>query len=175
MKADRLATEKPDILTGLPLSYFRRYLQENSAMKQIPLTQGKFALVDDEDYEWLMTWKWCTANCRNLVYARAYDNYGMFSMHRLLMLYPPSPYHIDHINHNGLDNRRVNLRVVTSRQNQHNRQYQGSSKYPGVYWNKRDLAWYSHIRINGKLRHIGVFQSELNAGLAYQIAERWLT
>ena len=85
---------------------------EVSHMKRIKLTQGKFALVDDEVFEWLNTWKWHASRsvkpCCSF-YAKTTrskeEGYGSFQMHRLLMVHPKGMV-IDHINHNGLDNRK---------------------------------------------------------------------
>ena len=78
----------------------------------------------------------------------------------------------DHINGNGLDNRRENLRICTHAENQRNsRSARGSSsQYKGISWNKRDKRWYSHIRIDDKQQHLGVFTSEVKAAKAYDAA-----
>lgn len=98
-------------------------------MKTIPLTQGQVALVDDEDYEYLMQWKWCAAWNGNTYYAfrGGKKEHGkkrqMIKMHRDL-LDTPRGLEVDHLNGNGLDNRRCNIRNCTHKenmQNQHNR------------------------------------------------------
>jgi len=143
-------------------------------MKKIPLTQGKFALVDDEDFDWLMTWKWHAHKNRSTFYAVTNIPYSggqeAINMHRLLMLYPTE--HTDHVNHNGLDNRKHNLRDCTHRQNMSNLRKPGSSQYTGVNWHKRDKIWVSQIRINGKVKHLGLFprDHEYDAYLTYQAA-----
>jgi len=144
-------------------------------MKQIPLTQGKFALVDDEDYDWLMTWKWYAHKQGKTFYAATNMPYseggGMILMHRLLMMYPKDM-HVDHINHDGLDNRKSNLRDCTNRQNQSNLRKPGVSQYTGVYWHKHANKWRSQIQINSKLKHLGYFprDHEYDAHLAYLAA-----
>jgi|GEM_PF-2358882 len=143
-------------------------------MKKIPLTQGKFALCDDEDYSWLMTWKWWAQKGRNTFYVATTrpgsEGGGTLQMHRLLMLYPTE--HTDHWNHNGLDNRKNNLRDCTNRQNQSNLREPGSSKYTGVYWDNSRGVWKSHIKINGRTKTLGRFplDYEYDAHLTYLAA-----
>lgn len=140
-------------------------------MKQIPLTQGLFALVDDDDYEWLNQWKWCAAKDRNVFYARRNSK-------RVNGKQTPIHMHIeiigrkeglvtDHINGDGLDNRRENLRHVTNRQNQQNRHNERSSKYPGVYWYKRDGKWATRIWVGSRRLWLGCFAIEADAYQAY--------
>ena len=149
-------------------------------VRQIELTRGKVALVDDEDYERLAAHKW---------YARAKSRYGLtyyamrrccnpdihtttVRMHRVIMDAPPGM-QVDHINGNGLDNRRDNLRLATHSQNQANRRYKApgkSSQFLGVSWRKREKQWRAQIGINGKLRWLGRFDAEIDAALAYNEA-----
>jgi len=141
-------------------------------MKEIPLTQGKVALVDDEDYPSIMGHKWYASNNRFTYYAvtnvpgvtrRQYT----LRMHRLI-LNPPKGKEIDHINGNGLDNRRENLRIVTRRQNTQNRHESKSSKYVGVCSNKRGKKWTADVGIGSYRAHIKVFDNEERAALAYR-------
>ena len=76
---------------------------------------------------------------------------------------------VDHINHNGLDNRKENLREVTQAQNQRNRRSNknSSSQYKGVSWFKRDKKWHAQIKHKGKGIHLGYFTCEHQAALAY--------
>lgn len=93
----------------------------------------------------------------------------MIQMHRLI-LNTPVGMDSDHINHDGLDNRRVNLRVCTHRQNlsnQKKRNKPASSRFKGVYWHKAARKWLTHIQPNGKKVYLGLFDSELEAAYAY--------
>ncbi len=128
-------------------------------MKHIPLSQGKFAIVDDEDYDYLMQWKWYANKMGNTWYA---TNYNKGGMHRLIMKYPKG-LQVDHINHNGLDNRRCNLRICTKQQNEWNRlpNCNAASPYRGVQ--KMRGKWAANIRFNGKLIYLGVFASDTEA------------
>ena len=88
----------------------------------------------------------------------------LYGAHRLAWLYMNGEWpenQIDHINRNELDNRIINLRPVTARQNQHNRI--DGCKYTGVSWNKRDSRWQSHIKISDKIISLGTFKTHLAA------------
>ena len=139
-------------------------------MRLIPLTQGKFALCDGEDYDWLMTWKWCAHKGGKTFYA-INNTHGPLLMHRLLMIHPKGM-DIDHDDHDGLDNRKHNLIVCTHRQNASNRREPGSSQYTGVSWDKQRGKWKSQIWINDKKKHLGLFplDKEYEAHLTYLAA-----
>lgn len=146
--------------------------------KRIPLTQGKFAIVDDTDFDWLNQWKWYTHADLITYYATRWvykpkPRRRVF-MHRLI-LSPPKDMMTDHINGNGLDNRRCNLRVCTSSQNQQNsRKHRGcSSIYKGVSRNTgRGKTWVAYICTNGRLRQLGAFDDEWDAACAYNAEAR---
>jgi len=137
---------------------------------EIELTQGKVAMVDDEDFEWLTQWKWCAHNTNGYWYAKSGAKPSI-RMHQLL-LDPPLGYQCDHINNDGLDNRRVNLRLCTSSQNQQNRKPQsgGTSKFKGVHWYKNYKRWMAGIQINQERIFLGYFHSEIDAAQAYDKA-----
>jgi hypothetical protein len=96
-------------------------------------------------------------------------------MHREI-LRPPGHLVVDHINHNGLDNRKANLRHATRAQNNFNRliiiREDSSSKYKGVSWRKRKKKWRARICINGERKHIGYFKDEIHAAKAYDKAAK---
>lgn len=114
--------------------------------KQISLTQGYSAIVDDEDYEWLSQHKWAVKDSRGKRYAtRALGSRGKqitIWMHRLIMNCPGGM-EIDHINGDSLDNRRDNLRIVTRAQNLRNRKTFKNSKsgFKGVVYNPINGKW----------------------------------
>lgn len=144
-------------------------------MKQIMLTRGLAALVDDEDYEWLSQWKWCAAkNSRSgAFYAARNEKPALILMHRQIMSAPRGLV-VDHINHNTLDNQRANLRLVTYSQNLANR-HKGqscSSRFLGVSWDKNAQKWRSTIIVEGQRMHLGMFSDETEAALAYDAAAR---
>ena len=146
-------------------------------MKRIPLTQGLFAIVDDDKYEYLNQWKWCISKSadKRRYCARAWIDGKMIRMHRLIMGAKPNQ-EIDHINHSELDNRIGNLRFCTHAQNKHNsRPYKnGKSKYKGVRWYKQTKKWEVKITLNRKKHHIGYFHSEIEAAKAYDTKARKL-
>lgn len=143
-------------------------------MKEIPLTQGKVALVDDEDYPELSKFKWHAHKDHNTYYAgRASPGVNGKQHHirmHAIIVRTPKGMHTDHINGNGLDNRRCNLRIVTTRGNGQNRHCPKTSKYPGVSWHKRDRKWQAEIQIGGKHRSLGYFDIESEAATAYRVA-----
>ena len=135
-------------------------------MKQIPLTKGKFALVDDEDFEFLSQWKWHYIAGG---YACRKPKSGMIYMHRLLTRATES--HVDHKNGNKLDNRKENLRLCTVSQNLANQvKTRGTSKYKGVRFDKKHKKWISAIGFNSRPIQIGRFASEDEAAKAYNLA-----
>jgi hypothetical protein len=141
-------------------------------MKEIPLTRGMVALVDDEDYELVSQYKWAAATSYGITYARShtYDGYrrSTVPMHRVIMN-PAPDMHIDHINHNGLDNRRENLRICTNSQNGHNhRRKVGKTGYRGVW--KHGKKWQAVIKAHGKQTYLGTFLTPEQAALAWNKA-----
>lgn len=141
-------------------------------MKQILLTQGKFAIVDDDKYDWLSRWKWYAHKSHNTVdtyYAYRKNKLGeTIAMHRLILGLPfGDKRQVDHKNHNGLDNRISNIWICTHSQNLQNskRKSEYTSKYVGIYWHKRSKQWRAQIKYNGKNIYIGSSQYEKDAAL----------
>lgn len=138
-------------------------------MKEIKLTQGKVALVDDEDYEELNKYKWYANKIRNTYYAMRHmskNHKKIILMHREVMDLSNKMF-VDHIDGNGLNNCKSNLRAVTNRQNLQKQNIKKSSKYVGVYLDKRTNKWKATIRINKKQTYLGCFNSELEAHEEY--------
>jgi hypothetical protein len=140
-------------------------------MKKILLTRGWFALVDLEDYDTLCQYKWY---CSRAGYAeRTWTRKGVkyrIGMHRqILGLKPADGKHSDHINHNRLDNRRSNLRVVTQAENNRNRR-DNTTGYPGVRWVPRKNLYRAQLQTSGKFRHLGYFSTSEEAHTAFQRA-----
>lgn len=140
-------------------------------MKKIPLTQGQFALVDDEDYDWLNQWKWYAYKSRNTFYVECCQRGRRVKMHRMILgLKYGDGKQIDHKDGNGLNNQRHNLRVCNYSQNNFNKGPQKritSSRFKGVHWHKRDKIWITRIQYNNKEIHIGQYKNEIKAGKAY--------
>jgi hypothetical protein len=135
-------------------------------MKEISLTRGKVALVDDEDFDYLNQFNWyCTINnyaCRSI----RKSGRRIVRMHRVITN-PPDGFEVDHINMNKLDNRRENLRICNRSQNQSNRLAQKNSTtgYKGVYKNRN--KWTSQIQNHKTLIHLGTFDNIDDARKAY--------
>lgn len=138
-------------------------------MKKISLTQGKFAIVDDDDYEQLSRWKWYALKRRETFYAvRKYKRKTMIFMHRqILQLTKGDSKETDHRNHCGLDNRKQNIRICSKSQNHQNQRPRklGMSKYKGVVWHKK--KWQVQIGHRGKEIYLGRFDNEIEAAKAY--------
>ncbi len=144
-------------------------------MKEIPLSQGKVAIVDDTDYEWLNQWKWYAHKGTNTFYVTRHSKKASGKRKAILMhieiIGKREGLMTDHINGNGLDNRRENLRHVTRRQNAQNQCHRNaSSRYPGVSWSKWHSKWIVNFRVDSKLKYLGLFVNELAAAEAYNKA-----
>ena len=141
--------------------------------KEIPLTQGQVALVNDEDYERLSQQNWYAKwdPARNVFIAKTRNGPEVVYMHRIIMDAPKGR-DVDHRNHDTLDNRRDNLRICTCAQNQYNQvpQRNRSSAFKGVYWRKDCNKWRAKIQINCRRIHLGNFESEIEAARAYDKA-----
>lgn len=175
-------------------------------MEIIRLTQRQITIVNDIDFKWLNQWKWCAQynQLSKKYYAVRTVNLGkdksgriktkMYYMHREIIkkqlieerkfdlfvdfVDNPSKYPVDHINHDSLFNMRKNLRIVTSRQNNQNRERKVSSIFPGVTWDKENNKWKAQIWVGNKLKFLGRFEpstlGERKAAQAYEKACREL-
>lgn len=142
-------------------------------MKKIQLNKGYFALVDDRDYEQLNKYKWAAHVDKYTVYAVRSEYLGNYKkqriiMHRAIMNHPDN-LDVDHIDHNGLNNQRSNLRIATRSQNACNGNgKKGWVPYKGVCFVMGEVKKYvAQIQYQGKKYHIGVFGSAVCAALAY--------
>lgn len=136
-------------------------------MKQIPLTKCKFALVDDEDYDYLMQWKWRFSG-KYAVRSEHKTRKTIF-MHRVVNN-TPNGLQADHINNDKLDNRKENIRFATSGQNSRNKpKNRGVSKYKGVFkvGGGKDKCWKTAVVSNGKRIWSKCFYTEEEAALVY--------
>ncbi len=151
----------------------------------IPLTHGRVSIIDDIDVELSdINWSAHFIKNPNELHGQWYADGHSATMngkrktirlHRLIlekMLNRPleKNEHVDHINHDSLDNRRSNLRLATSQQNQFNQRIRStpkSSKYRGVAWRKRAGKWIAQIGCNRKRFGLGYFSTEEEAARAY--------
>lgn len=172
----RLGVERPDSLDRMkgntPKWLFGFH------MKEIPLTRGYVALVDDDDYERVSVYKWHVDSRgmrQNTVYATralpAPDRKKSQQLHRLIMN-APADLDVDHIDGNGLNCQKSNMRLATAAQNSHNRKKNrnNTSGYKGVHWVESRKKWRSEIKIQNKKISLGNFSDVLDAAKAYQDA-----
>ena len=144
-------------------------------MKEIQLTQGQAAIVDNDCFDEINHYKWFALRrgvkfhaCRRIKTDKGDRN---FYMHHAIIGRPPKGYDVDHIDRNGLNNRKANLRFVTRRQNMQNLdKSNATSRYPGVYWHKAKKKWATGYYIGDKRYHIGNFDTEQDAFDAYRKA-----
>lgn len=144
---------------------------------EIKLTQGKIALIDDDDYNRVKNYSWCAHNEGSNWYAvtsiKNGNKHSTMRMHRLIMNAKPNKI-MDHINGNGLDNRKENLRFCTHRENSRNKKaiIGRTSIYKGVSLRKSTGKFEAYININLKRKHLGFFIDEIQAAKAYNKAAK---
>lgn len=149
-------------------------------MREIDLTQGKIAFVDDEDYDRINQFKWYAHYHKKRWYAihnlprQKGKIRKQMGMHNAVIGTLPG-LETDHIDGNGLNNQKRNLRFVSTRQNQQNQHVKKSSHFPGVSWYNASERWRATIYLNGKQKYLGQFTDELEAATAYRVACEVLT
>lgn len=140
-----------------------------------------FALVDDEDFEWLNQWKWRLDKGSTFYAVRTESINGVqrkIRMHREIMKVIDSSIFVDHIDTYGLNNLKNNLRLCTNAENAKNRKSQKNKttcQYKGVTFRKfkdSTSCWIAYISINGKTKHIGCFKNKIEAALAHNEAAK---
>jgi hypothetical protein len=151
---------------------------EDQSIKLIALTRGLNAIVDAIDYEWLMQWPWY-ADFTKWTYYAARNSSGTPKhrrMHREIAerMGFVNPNEVDHVDRNGLNNRRLNLRPCVSYLNKGNlgKSIANTSGYKGVSFHKQSGRWRSYITKNDKFVHLGLFSNVREAALAYDTAAR---
>lgn len=144
-------------------------------MKRIPLTKGQFAIVDDEDFDWLSQHKWYatwnkyTKSFYAIRQSKSVNNkkYSIYMAREILGLNRGDKRQSDHIDHVTLNNRKSNLRAVTCQQNQWNQ------KNPkGYYWHKANKKYMAQIKLHGKQIYLGLFRTADAAHNAYLRAKK---
>ena len=144
------------------------------------MAQPRYAKVDPADYKRLRIYEWFTIRGRNCFYSLRHVTRGKgkrgtsIYMHQEIIKVPDGMV-IDHINHDGMDNRNANLRPATYSQNLYHRKKRAGtkhSKYKGVSWNKGRRKWVARIGFEKKKIHLGYFHSEIEAAKAYDAAAK---
>jgi len=143
-------------------------------MKQIPLTQGKVAMIDDCDFDLVSKHKWNTRKCRHTFYALCASSRKLnggkqktIYMHRLI-LDAKLGQCVDHKDRNGLNNCRDNIRICSNAQNiMNSRARHSKSGFRGVYWLENKKRFKAYICLNGKIKNIGHFHNKIDAAKAY--------
>jgi hypothetical protein len=161
-----------------PVLLYRR-LRYGYTFRLIRMTQPRYAKVDPADYKRLRRYEWSSRKGGRTFYALRYvdgkrRNDVLISMHQGIIEVPEGMI-IDHINHDGMDNRGANLRAATRSQNTcHRRKRSGAtqSKYKGIHWKKRNRKWEAMITFQKKKIYLGYFRSEIDAAKAYDRAAR---
>lgn len=159
----------------------------DSSFYLVNVTSGSgpkvYAKISPQDAELILKYKWrVQTNTKGrarhkLSYASTYEKregtFNRLKMHRLIMN-APEGMHVDHINGDGLDNRRENLRIVTPQLNQANsrKHMAGTSRFKGVAWHSSAKKWRAYIAVGRKQTHLGLFDDEHAAAAAYDVKAR---
>ena len=141
-------------------------------MKKIELTQGQYAIVDDEYFDEINQYNWYSNKGYAVRHVTVSGKRTKQLMHRLITNCPDDM-EVDHINHDKLDNQKSNLRVCSTSENQHNQQMRTKAKtssYKGVCFDKHAGKWRARIGLNNEYKFLGLFENEIDAAIAYNNA-----
>ncbi|MGA2323079.1 MAG: HNH endonuclease [Sedimentisphaerales bacterium] len=166
-----------DFLFACPLLAYR-LVRFGYTFRRIYVGEGKYAIVDQKDFYRLNKLEWLVKEDYDSIYAvrffrRPGESSKLISMHRFICN-PPAGLLIDHINCNGLDNRRDNLRLATHSQNNCNRpkRKNTTSRFVGVHFAKKMNKWAAQIKYRGGKKWLGYFDNETDAAKAFDAAAR---
>ena len=166
-----------DMICAWPVMVWRQ-LKFGYTYRKICLDEGKWTILDPQDYYRYGCFKWCIGGNKNKYYAIRgqiidHDCIKLVSLHRLIMDAPKGVL-VDHRNGDSLDNRRANLRLATRAQNCCNvrKRKNTSSRFKGVSFRKNRGKWAAYIGVAGKRISLGYFDSEIEAAKAYDEAAK---
>lgn len=139
--------------------------------KEIKLSRGMIAVVDDDDWERANKLRWYSAPSGNTFYAARRPDSGIVYLHRFIMAAPDGT-QVDHIDRDGLNCKRSNLRICSHGENQHHYPIprNSTSGYKGVSFSKWSGRWRARIKVQGKSKYLGQFDTKEDAALAYNVA-----
>lgn len=173
----------PAIIESIIVYFLLRYRKKHYgvAFRRIKLikdkktiSQYRYTIVNPDDYQKLAEYPWQLLETKSSCYAARLENRRVISMHREIMNAPKGKI-VDHIDGEGLNNTKQNLRIGTIQQNNMNRKKLNkpySSKYKGVFWNKDHKKWEACISYNGIRKRLGFFDNEEDAARAYDEAAK---
>jgi hypothetical protein len=152
-----------------------RPIRIDGGVAYVPLTRGYEAAIDAADVSLVAAWNWCAVPRLNTVYAKRADysggRYRNVYLHRVIVAAPDGVV-VDHKSGDGLDNRRANLRLASTSQNQQNshKRSDNSSGVKGVSFNKAHGKWEAEVQMNGLRRRLGLFAKLDDAASAVSVA-----
>lgn len=166
-----------DRICAWPVRLYRRH-KYGYEFRRIYVGEGRYAIVDQKDFCLLNNLEWMVKEDFDSIYAvrffrRERSSSKLLSMHRFICN-PPAGLVIDHINCNGLDNRRDNLRLATHSQNRCNnpKRKNTTSRFRGVHYSKKNRKWVAQIKYEGGKKWLGYFDNETDAAKAFDAAAR---
>ena len=164
-----------DLIFTSPLLFYRLF-RYGYTFRRIYLGQGKWTILDVEDYYKFADIGWALSGCERNLYAiggikNKNGEFELVRLHRAIMN-PPQKLVVDHRNSDGLDNRRENLRIATKSQNAFNcrKRKNTSSQFYGVYFRKSTGKWVACVWYRKKKISLGNFEKEIEAARAYDRA-----
>ncbi|MBN1787349.1 MAG: HNH endonuclease [Sedimentisphaerales bacterium] len=166
----------PEIIENIAIWFLLRWRKRRYgiAFRRIKLTGGRYALISPQDYKEISQYPWAIEQKGNACYAARFDKGRIMRMHRVIMNGPKGTI-VDHKDRNGLNNTRGNLRIATRTQNNRNcskRTTPTSSKYKGVAYRQDIKKWRAKINCEKQGKHLGHFETEEEAGRAYDEAAK---
>lgn len=166
-----------DRICAWPAMVYRRH-RYGYDYRRIYLGEGKWTILDTEDYYRFRKFRWCFSGNGTSFYAVRNAITGpcltkITHLHREIMN-PPDGFVVDHRKGNSLDNRRANLRIATQSENMQNRRKKAnaSSRFIGVCFKKREYLWVAQIKYKKKRVWLGRFENEEDAARAYDAAAK---